>query len=121
LFQGEADVVQDLCPVEVLFKVLYFKYAHTSAPLSEEFKLFLQPAEQEGDDAVEHEVVHARKEQRPEQAGVAVRALEEGKSCPDDLLIGDYARERGVLDQRDYLVGHGRDDALYHLQKRDLE
>ena len=93
LLKGEADVVEDLGLVKVLFKVFDFQYRHFSAPLPEELELALQGAEQEGDDAVEDEVVYTREEQRPDETGVAVRALEEGVAGPDDLLVGDNARE----------------------------
>ena len=78
LLEGEADVVEHLRLVEVLLKVFDFQYGHVAAPLSEELELALQPAEQEGDDAVEHEVVYAREEQRPDEAGVG-RASPSGR------------------------------------------
>ena len=42
-------------------------------------------------------------------------------ACPDDLLQRDDARQGGILDQGDDLVGHGRNDPLDHLQQGDLE
>ena len=39
----------------------------------------------------------------------------------DDLLVGNDIRKRGVLDEGDDLVAHGRQDALDHLQRRDAE
>ena len=65
LFEREAYLIEHLRLVEVLLKVLDFQYGHMRASLSEELELALQPAKQEGDDAVEHKVVYAREEQRP--------------------------------------------------------
>ena len=48
-------------------------------------------------------------------------AFHEGVARPDDLLEGDDTGQGGVLHQGNDLVGHGGHDALYHLQKRDLE
>src|SRR5699024_5754654 len=52
-------------------------------------QLLLNPAKQQGQRPVKDQVVDPGEEQGPNQAGVAVGALDEGVTGPDDLLQRD--------------------------------
>ena len=88
---------------------------------AEKVQLFFQAVQQDGHDAAEGQIVNSREEQRPDQARISPVSLHEGFAHPDHLLQSDHARQRGILYQSDDLIGHGRNDALDHLQQSDPE
>ena len=77
---------------------------------AEIIELFFSPVEQDGQCTHKYQEEERGGEQRPDQALCAVLL-----GHHDDLLVGDGVGQRGVLDQGDDLVAHGRQDALDHL------
>ena len=88
-----------------------------SPPLLKIAELALDEAEQERQKTHKGQIEHAGIEQRPGDA----LGLHKSFTGHGDLNDGDGPGQRGVLHQRDDLIGHGGDDPLDHLQKGDLE
>src|SRR5699024_964230 len=101
--------------------MLYFQNRHMLRLLSEILQFFLKTSQKDGQNAVKDQIVHCRKEQRPDHACDSLIALQERLSCPDDLLKRDDTGKRGIFHQCYDLVGHGRHDPLDHLKERDLK
>lgn len=88
-----------------------------SPPLLKIAELALDEAEQERQKTHKGQIEHAGIEQRPGDT----LGLHKSFTGHGDLNDGDGPGQRGVLHQRDDLIGHGGDDPLDHLQKGDLE
>ena len=54
LLQGEADVIEDLGGVKMLFKMLYFQNGHSAAPLFKVAELSLNQIEENGQNSNEN-------------------------------------------------------------------
>src|SRR5699024_1715375 len=59
--ERKADVVQHLGRAEALVDMIYFKNRHCGSSLCAEIvELLFQPAEEQGENAVEHQIIYTR-------------------------------------------------------------
>ena len=101
----------------MFFDVLHVQNRHGDPPLSEVAELALNIVEQDRQNTHKGQIKHGRIEQRPHNAG----GFHIGLARLDQLRHRDNTGKGGILYQRNDLVGHGGNNALDHLQQRDLE